>query len=131
MKWPKKIRLSPTDVFPSYHGQFFDKVNDSRVVFQPVAEVSHQAGGIGGFPAVGKVIIDPQTVFLVIDQTGLFQYPEVLGDTGLGDFKGLLKLANAHQLVLKHLDNFNPVGIRKGLHHLDKILHQHHPLNSP
>ncbi len=47
----------------------------------------------------------------------------MLGDSGLGDFQGSLKLTDTHFLVLEHLDNFHPVRIGKGFHDLNKMVH--------
>ena len=74
------------------------------------------------------MVVDPQAVFLEFHKTGILQDLQVLGNAGLGDLKGFPHLADAHGLVLKHLDDLDPVWIGESLHHLDKILHSptHH-----
>jgi len=99
----------------------FNEFFDFRLIFQPVPEVSYETGYVWGFHSVREMIVHPEAIFLVIDKARFFKYLQMFGNTGLCNPERLLDLADTHHLVLEHLNDFDSVLIRKGLHNLDEI----------
>jgi hypothetical protein len=52
----------------------------------------------------------------------------VFGDRGLSQPENPLQFADAHGAVLQQFNDFDPVGIRQGLHDTDKVFHHYIPL---
>ena len=107
-------------------GKFFDEFGDLGLIFQPVPKIAHEAGCVGGFHPVCEIIIDPETIFFIIDKARFFQYLQMLGHTGLGDPEYFLNLADTHELMLEHLNDPDPIRIGQGLHYFDEIFHNDH-----
>ena len=62
------------DVLPSDHRELVDDLGDFGLVLEPVPEISQEGSNIGTARAVREVVIDPETVFLKRDESGIFKY---------------------------------------------------------
>jgi hypothetical protein len=109
--------LSPEALAP------FGQIPNLRIVIEPMPQISQEARGIGTSTAVGQGVVHPETVFLPAHEAGILQDLHMLGDSGLGDPKGGLDLADTHHPLLKHLEKPHPVGVGQRLHDLDEFFH--------
>ncbi len=87
---------------PVNAGQLPDQFPDVGIIFQPVVEMADQAGGKRALGTVRQLVVHPQPVFLIGDQSGILQDFEVLAGGGLGFVQGGLDFTYAHGFVLKY-----------------------------
>jgi len=99
----------------------FHNLSDLLGFIQPVFEVAQHRGCIWAAAPMIQPIVDPQALFSGIQKVCLLQNFKMLGSRGLGNLQSLLNLTDTQLAMLKHLDDLDPIGASKGLHHLNEL----------
>jgi hypothetical protein len=70
-------RLFLPDVLPQNSGGPIQQVTDISVLMEPMLEVTQEIRGIGAFPPVGQVIVDPESILLGPHEPCFFKHLHV------------------------------------------------------
>ena len=108
----------------AYDIQTFSVLRDAGSFFKTSLHPMDSCRDYGGGAFHRQAVIDPAALFLGIQQAGLVENGDVLGNCGWSKLEQVYYLADAQLSALEGHDNAHPIIVRHGLGDGHEVAHQ-------